>query len=91
MEDLILNMTSNDNLGFTRQIVARETEGGTPIVLVDLYANVRNTSTDQSINYNINVVNKALVSANQVAVQAEIDKFLAEIREKTAAMDIVSL
>jgi hypothetical protein len=88
---MFLDMTANDNLGFTRQIVGREDEGSQPVVLVDLYANITNNATNQAINYNINVVNKELVTANLAAVQAEIDLFVQEIREKTAAMGIVSL
>lgn len=85
-----LAQVANDNLGFTRQIVAADEKGET-IVLADLYATVTSNPTTQSVNYNINIVNKEVVADNKELVQAEVDKFLAEIRKKTNAINLISL
>lgn len=89
-EELTFELLSNDNLGFTRQIVAKS-EGGETIVLVDLYANITNSDLSQTTNYSINIVNKTIVAENREAVQEQVDAFLADIRKKVESIDLVSL
>lgn len=88
--ELTFDLLANDNLGFTRQIVAKTEEGET-IVLVDLYANITDSDLSQTTNYTVNVVNKKLVTENREAVQAQVDAFLADIRRKVESIDLVSL
>lgn len=89
-EEMTFELLSNDNLGFTRQIVAKNAEGET-IVLVDLYANITNSDLTQTTNYSINIVNKSIVSQHREEVQAQVDTFLADIRKKVESIDLVSL
>lgn len=89
-ELLKLELLSNENIGFTRQIVIRSEEGES-IVLADLYANITNSDLSQTTNYSVNVVNKKLVMEHQEAVQEQIDKFLADIRLKANSIGMLSL
>lgn len=79
-----IDLLGNDTLGFTSQIVARDDNGKT-IILVDLKATF-NSSVTLSANFSINVLNKEIVESNQEAVQNKINIFIATVNKHLTEM-----
>lgn len=85
-----LQQIAQDNIGFTRQVVAKDLAGNN-VVLVDMYASLIANGDHMAINYSFNIQAADIVKANFDAVQKEVDKFKEEVRAKAISLGLVAL
>ena len=92
-ESVTIQTTSNDNLTFTKQVIATAADDGETKVLADLTCTFSESMMmgGPSLSYSLNVRDAAIITANQAAVQAIVDSFVAEVRTKVGASIPVSI
>ena len=78
----MIEVTDNKSFVATK-IISVTDEQGAEIQIATLYGSVE---LDRSTSYSFTILNKELYTANREAIQAQVDLFVKEIKDKIAEL-----